>query len=53
MLESANLKGIAPVKSGAQSQREEMLWAIWCKMGETSNSLLVHGASALTKAMVR
>lgn len=53
MLESANLKGTVPVKSGSQLQKEEMLWAIWCKMGETSNSLLVHGASALAKTMVR
>ena len=53
VLESANFKRIVSVKSGAQLQREEMLWAIWCKTGGTSNSLLVHGASARAKAMVR
>lgn len=51
VLGCANLNGIVPGKSGIQLQREDTLWVIWRKTGETSSSLLIQGA--LAKAAVR
>lgn len=51
VLGCANLNGIVPGKSGIQFQREDTLWVIWRKTGETSSSLLIQGA--LAKAAVR